>query len=360
MKRLFTTLLCAASSTALMAQISITATDMPVSGDTLRYSMASPVGSTINLTTTGANTTWDFTALTPLSQSVDAYKTALQVNPLYAATISVSAYGYKVADSLGNSGISLPISLPISITDIYTFFNKKNSPSRFIAEAFAANVSGLPTAANYSDEDEWYFFPLNYNNHDSSTFKLSYSMAGLGSFSQQGKRITDVDGWGTIKTPQFPTGVSCLRVRSVVTEIDSISFSGTAFGMPRKTVDYKWLANGEHYPILWVSANVTGNTETITSIRYRDQYRPITTNIATAPQALSILTAYPNPAQGDNMNIALPSDWTNYTIEVFDINGKLLLQQQNRDHFTIQGWSHGNYLVRVSGEKGLGFAQFIK
>ena len=136
------------------AQITINAADMPVNGDTLRYSIGAAMGFNINLADIGTNKTWNFDTLTPTLQGVDAYKTAAQVNLTYAATISPTAYGYKVTDSLPTGG-----TLPVSVKDVYSFFSIKSGPSRFVAEAFAANVSGVPVPANYQNEDEWYFFP---------------------------------------------------------------------------------------------------------------------------------------------------------------------------------------------------------
>src|SRR4051812_42344327 len=80
------------------AQITITASDMPVSGDTLRYSNANIIINTINLNDSGAAMTWNYSDLEPVNQVVDTYKTALSVNLAYAL-ISLTAYGYKVADS---------------------------------------------------------------------------------------------------------------------------------------------------------------------------------------------------------------------------------------------------------------------
>jgi hypothetical protein len=66
------------------AQITITAADMPVVNDTLRSSAANPL-TAIDITTTGTNTTWNYSTMVPVSQTVDAYKTAAQVNIAYAA-----------------------------------------------------------------------------------------------------------------------------------------------------------------------------------------------------------------------------------------------------------------------------------
>ena len=91
MKKILFSLLAILVSGGTYAQITITASDMPVSGDTLRYSIASPVGSTINLADSGAGFSWDYSTLTPASQSVDTYKTAAAVNVLYALTIPITA-----------------------------------------------------------------------------------------------------------------------------------------------------------------------------------------------------------------------------------------------------------------------------
>ena len=146
-------------ATAAGAQIQITATDMPVSGDTLRSSATAATSSGITLSNTGTNYAWDYSSLVPVSQTVANYQLAATVNIAFAVVISPTAYGYKVADSFPTPA-GLPISLPVSIKNMYTFYNKKSSPSRFVAEGFGATISGIPTPAAYQDEDEVYLFPL--------------------------------------------------------------------------------------------------------------------------------------------------------------------------------------------------------
>jgi hypothetical protein len=353
MKKTLLSVIFAATAIISKAQpITITASDMPVSGDSLRYSYVSPVGSTIDISTTGANSTWNFSTLVPVSQGLDSYKPALLVNAAYGL-ISLNAYGYKVADSLPGAS-----TLPISVSDLYTFFSKKNNPSRFVAEAFAAKIAGTPIPIVYSDEDEWYEFPLDYNDVDNSTFKLSYSFVGLGAFSQQGTRNTTVDGWGTITTPHFTTPVNCLRIRSVVDEIDTFKFQTTVMPIVRTTVDYKWLANGEHYPILWITTTVTAGNETVSAVRFRDHYRQSlgVTNVARSIQELK---AYPNPAY-DITTLAIPQDWKHYTVELFDAQGKLVMQSQNTPEINTAGISTGLYIVRVTSADNIGYVRLVK
>jgi hypothetical protein len=347
---------CLIVSCFAQAQITITAADMPVNNDTLRYSTASPAsGATINLQQTGANTVWNFSTLSPIAQGLDQYKSALSVNPIYALTIATTAYGYKIADTL-NLGAALP--LPIAITDVYTFFSKKTNPSRFVAEAFAAKVSGLPTPINYSDEDEWYYFPLTYNRLDSSTYKLSVTIPTLGALDQNGKRKTRVDGWGTIVTPYATNPVNCLRIRSEINEIDTFTFNGMKFGFPRNSVDYKWLANGERYPLLWITTNKTGTTETIASIRYRDTYRVIT-SVEKVANAVQEIKAYPNPASY-SISLAIPSSWINYEVRIFNQQGAVVATYHNQETLPLQALASGCYFVQVQAGSEIAFAKFQK
>lgn len=338
------------------AQVSITANDMPINGDTLRYSTSLAVGFNINLNDTGANKVWSFDTLTPLIQRVDEYKPALQVSLSYAI-ISPTAYGYKVADTLGLG--STP--LPVSVTEVYTFFSKKTNPSsRFVAEGFGARISGTPVPAVYSNEDEWYFFPLNYGNDDTSDFYLKVQVPSVGSLVQEGDRYTKVDAWGTIKTPFFTTPQNCIRVRTEVVAVDSVQVSPLpAVGIPRRTVDYKWLVPGEHYPALWLTTTITGSTETITAVRYRDSYRPSSIQDAAKGNTISRLDIYPNPAT-DNMKISIPGNISEYTVEVYDMQGRVLIRVQNTDVINIAELVPGNYLVRLSYENGVGYAPLIK
>lgn len=358
MRRLISMIVVLLSVQSAIAQITITSSDMPVSGDTLRYSFASTVGSTINLGDSGTSVAWNYT-FTPTAQAVDTYRSALTVNPLYALTIGLSAYGYKVADSF-------PLPLPgISIKQVYTFFEKKSSPSRFEAAAFAASISGIPTPVNYDTPDVWYFFPLTYANNDSAGYQLNISIPGLGGIKQKGYRKSRVDAWGTITTPYYTTPVACIRVRSEIREIDTVTFGATTFGFPRNSVEYKWLLNGEHYPALWVTANILGGTETISSIRYRDTYRyfdttPIINSVTNVVNNVTVLNAYPNPATDGSVTIDVPSDWGTFHIQLFDMQSKEVASYNNVRALNISALPVGQYIARVIAGTHTGYVQIAR
>lgn len=358
MKKIYAILFAVCFSQHVSAQITLTAADIPASGDTLRHSRASPIGSGINTSITGANQTWNFSTLTPVAQVLDTYKTAAQVNPLYAFTISSSAYGYKIADSVPGFN---PSTAPVQVRDIYGFFNKKpaTNPNRYVAEGGAFRVNGFPTAANYSDEDEWYFFPLQYGDVDSSTYSLTQTIASLGTYKQDGRRTTTVDGWGTIVTPYTgSTPVQVLRLRSVIVGEDSAQGLGMNIGIPRRQVEYKWMALGEHYPLLWVTSDNTTGTEIITSVRYRDIRRNIVTALENTP-TVQTFSLFPNPAQ-KVVQIVPPQGWAAYSVEVYSSTGTLVISERSVRSVAVDALAAGSYFVVLRSGAETAVARFQK
>jgi hypothetical protein len=339
--------------------ITITNSDMPVAGDKLGYSNATLAGLTISPGDSGMNRVWDYT-LSAASQSVDTYKTAADVNAAYANTISNIAYGYKVADSI--PGLSTIAMIPISIDNIYTFFQKISSPrAAFIASAYAFSLNNIvPEAANYTDPDVWYFFPLTYGNPtDSAHFALSISFLGQYGIKMSGYRQTRVDGYGTILTPYYTLPVRCIRVRSVSVETDSVTFSGSTYGIPRTTVEYKWLVNGSHYPALWVTSTLIAGNETITSAKYRDTVLPQLA-VASEKPAIYTISAFPNPAVSGRVTLDIPADWKAFTTEVYDITGKLQTVINNQREINLQTLAAGQYIIRVTSGAKIAYVKVTK
>jgi len=243
---------------------------MPSIGDTIRYSN-SPVG-TLNFAKTGTNFSWDYSGLGFTNQEVYKFQ-ALTSTPY--ATLAFSgmpfgAIGYKVADSIGQG--------QVAFKNIYNFFEKRSTDWRAVGTGFTLSALPFPAGGVYSDKDEIYKFPLNYNDFDSTTFSVTTPLGNqflqLGTYKQKGYRKTTVEGWGTITTP-YANNVSCLKIKSEITETDSLKISTPAFnlGFPNNRIEYKWLSTTEKIPILEVVGNQVGNTFVPISIRYRDNYR---------------------------------------------------------------------------------------
>lgn len=244
----------------LKAQPVITNQHMPSSGDTLRYSLANTTGVDAQESSNGANQTWDFSGLTLSRQDIASY---LSANKTTYAFYFFNQIGLKTADSLGAG--------PIMFRNIYSFYTKNSSV--FKAEGLGYTYSSIPLAANYSDEDEIYQFPLEYHDSDVSTFKFKFSIPGnLFSLVQSGTRVNYADGYGTVVTP-YKTYNNVLRVKTVINETDTLISSLAKIPIPRRTISYKYLSTSEKIPVLEITGNDQSGTFIITEIRYRDQYR---------------------------------------------------------------------------------------
>lgn len=339
----------------LQAQITITATHMPVSGDTCRYSTAN-VSAVGNYTVTGANYTWNF-SLTPTGQEIRKFQASAQTP--YFFYFFFPKYGEKIMDSLPIPSIP---GNPISIKNIYSFYKKVSSPSSFNSEGLGLTMSGVPIGATYSDEDELYKFPLAYGNRDSTTFKLSTPSNTMIPFTykKQGYRITEADGWGTITTP-YGTA-SCLRVVTTQYSMDTIFISAlpagfNKFGFPNYMRSYQWLTTGEKIPYLEVSGNVVAGNFTPTQVKYRDQARVIT---GVREEAFHpVVAVFPNPAI-DEITITTVQQQEALLIEITDLQGKVVRQLvteqgggvADQHRISVSGIAKGLYILNVSGKSG--------
>jgi len=359
MRRLVFSLCLLACGFLAHSQIAITAADMPVAGDSLRYSSTSIFSALSLAADSGENMTWNYD-FSPVSQGLDTYKKPAQVNPFLALSMgTLNCYGYKIADSI--PGISMLLS-GVTVSDLYTYYNKINIPPCFVAEAFSASLAGFPVGAVYTNPDVVYMFPLSYGRQDSNGFELRMGAASFGSIMQKGYRKTRVDGWGTITTPYFTDPVPCIRVRSEIVEEDSVVMDSTSFGIPRTTVEYKWLVKGEHYPALVVSTLSLAGIEIPLTARYRDKYRPeLNTSVRNITADNGDVFAYPNPATDGWVRFEIPDAWTkDFYIELFDAQGKSVMNHHNKRQLDVSTLPAGNYLVRLISGGSTAYIKLVK
>ncbi|MCC6818466.1 MAG: T9SS type A sorting domain-containing protein [Bacteroidia bacterium] len=257
-------------SISLNGQIQITQSNMPSINDTIRYTQST--GGSLDFEQTGANYHWDYSGLSFVSQDIYKFQalTSTPYSTLLLSGMPFGAIGYKVADSLGAG--------QFAFKNLYNFFEKKSSGWRAVGTGFTLSVLPIPAGGLYSDPDEIYTFPLNYNDKDSTTFSVTTPLGNqfiqLGTLKQKGYRLNTVEGWGTITTP-YGSNINCLKIKSVIVEIDSLKVSTPPLniGFPTTRVEYKWLSTTEKIPILEVVGTEASGNFTPTQIRYRDNFR---------------------------------------------------------------------------------------
>jgi len=241
----------------LCAQIVVNQSDMPSSGDTLRVSVTNIVPA--GYANTAMDTTWNFAALEASTQKVDTFVSVTSTPVLYWFFFLPA--GANLAAP--RSDIPIP-GLPI--TEGFTFFKK--SSSSFNDLGYAYTIQGVPLPAKYDNPDKLYQFPMTPGLTWSSVASFAISIPGIGSYSTQRVRSSEVDGWGDLTTPYgtFPT----LRVKSTLAIHDSIYIDTLGMGFPlnRNITEYKWLAKGKGIPVLQIDEE--GPLVTAT---YRDFYR---------------------------------------------------------------------------------------
>lgn len=297
-----------------IGQITISQSDMPSQGDTIRTSAG------INLDfsaveATGEDFIWDFSQLLSVNQTVDSFVSVLETPIFYWPFFLLSAN--LASPALGD----LPIpNLPLS--DVFSFYNNTNNSFQDVG--FAATLSGIPLPFKYDSPDILYKFPMQYGNADSSESGYEFGISEIGYILMNRNRVNYVDGWGTLITP-FGT-FQVLRQRSEVTEYDSIYIDSLNFGLPlnRNYIEYIWLGKGTKIPLLQITSELGGLVAVYIDSLYsetvgiQEQKKLISDYLTIIPNPVSsIFTAYFELEKPERLKIFL-----------FDMKGERVFYQE--------------------------------
>jgi hypothetical protein len=332
-------------SATAYAQITITDSDMPSSGDTVRRSLTTDFLG-IDYTLTGPNYTWDFASLEPVTQTVDTFVTVSSVPFLYQL-IFIPNVVANVAQKF--SEIDTIPELPV--TDPYRFYRKSSASYNDVG--YAITVSGIPVPVRLNPADVIYKFPLAYGNIDSSDASGQLGVPGVGYIGIDRKRVNEVDGWGTLKTP-FGT-FDVLRLKSEVFESDSVFIDSLGFGQAinRNYIEYKWMTNGIIAPLLQVTEEGP-----VVLISYVDTIQGTTVNVAEKNLQTPSVHIAPNPVSEYAVIAVDIENHTHTSVTLLNAAGIKLLDifegylPAGRHFFTLNtsnpGVSKGVGLIKVS------------
>lgn len=300
------------------AQITITDSDMPNVNDVITYSITTdPQGQDPVLT--GANYSWDYSLLQSTTQRSDTFVSVTSTPIAYQFYFNngILYSSWKASYALKGIDIGIP---QVPITDVYNFH--KNSSAEYSNVGFGSNINGVPSSTRNIPVDVEYVFPLNYGNTNISNSEFGVSVPTFGFYGQSLERTDTVDGWGTLTTP-YGT-FDCLRVKSVLSKIDTtyidfVSF-GTTIARPEE-IEYKWLASGMSTPVLKI-VTTAGN---ITTIEYQDSLSTVAIN---EQEQLINISVFPNPTR-NYVSITLNSTSSTKSLMLIKDNLGRIVAEQN-------------------------------
>ena len=340
-------LICLISAINVQAQITIVKADMPVAGDTIRFSNAS-IQTVVDLTLTGTSYLWNFANLIPVSQGVDTFLTVSSTPFIYS--LFYNQFGSNPAN-LAQKGQDITGVTQLQITNVFNFYNKTNS--QYEQVGIGASLNGITTPVAFSSHDIIYRFPMNFGNADSSDSNMSLTIPALGTYAQQTHRVNHVDGWGSLVTPYGTHNV--LRVVTDLTGSDSLYVDTLGFGFSQQrplTREYKWWANGMEIPLLQINTTVLGTNETITTIIYRDNY-VVNVGLNQLYGETNQPTIYPNPSSGNTTVHFNSTSIVPVTLQLLDVSGKLISEEINpvvvgeNSLFIAAKVTQGTYFLKI-------------
>ncbi|WP_324676517.1 T9SS type A sorting domain-containing protein [Hymenobacter sp. GOD-10R] len=323
-----------ASSLAAQAQtpISITRDDMPNVGDTLRVSQTVQLSGP-SLNTRGANQTWNYASLRPLTQRMANYQSVASTPTLLQLTFGSLLSGSNRATIANRYDLTTLQDLGLPVGNVYGFFNESANDYRQVGFGVpvptgTTTIDAPVTYRNQQSQDVVYRFPVTYEKTDSSESEFAIDLPGTAYLRDQQKRVNRADAWGTLITP-FGT-FATLRVVSTLYTRDSVSVSGAPGVIVTRPVsrEYKWLGKNQGIPLLQVTTQLVAGNEVVTSVVYRDIYRR-TGGVLAANNALAEKTvaAYPNPLPATaDLRLLLPEAGP-ATLTATDLAGRLLFRQ---------------------------------
>lgn len=347
---------------------SITRADMPAPGDTLRQSTASMVlpATAPPLTRRGPNQTWNYAALVATAQQVARF-TPVPNQPLYTFTFNSVLSGSNRATVAAPQAVPVPPGVALPITEPYQFFNASSADFRSVGYGGTLAGTAVPvTYASAAEQDVVYRFPISYASApDSSRSFFSVTIPGTGYLSQRRKRVNKVDAWGTLTTP-FGT-FQTVRVVTRIEDHDSLSAGGISQGFDLPvTREYKWLAVGQHVPLLTITTTQAGAQEVVSGVEYRDVYRRISGPLAATRQLPeSTITVFPTPVRPDqDLHLFIPGS---ATVEATDAAGRLLFQLSLTPHNGVAeipaaafGSFQGLLFLRVQTAAGVAVRRVVR
>lgn len=359
LRLIFTTLLFGSFS---YGQISIDQNDFADAGDTVIISTSNDFG--IDFSTTGANSTWDFSYLTAESQKFHKF-VGLGNAPFTTQVLFGNFAPQDYSSNYSHDFSGLPLdqfggALPITFENIVRY--TKISADSITLTGYSADINGQTVPFRSDTIETAYKFPLEFNNSYSSR---GYSYLDLNPiqdaiYIQHRLRNTEVDGYGSVITP-YGT-FDALRVHHTIYESDSLYVSFSGFGtwidLPIPVShQYEYIAKDEKMPVMKITTQEIQGSEQVSSVEYRDSYQNLDANLAENSIEISI---YPNPTS-EILNINAEELISGYSI--IDASGKVIMNKtvspSKNIEVKVTTFAKGIYQVVIHTENSISLKSIV-
>ena len=363
-KHLLSAFLITVSSYAV-AQITITKDDFPTTGSNIMMSTAN-LDLGIDITTTGASQSWDYSTLTRASQDNWVHNSPNALGFLAILTFGTFAPTKYIATYYRPS-TAIPVQqitsfLPVTIDSIFAFTRVAIDSVNTVG--YGMRVSGNTIGFRSDSIEKTHDLTATYGDSWDAQAKtlIDFNPFFAASFLQRRDRTAVVDGYGNITTPYgtFPI----IRIKHTIVERDSLFYQDTIFTIPidlavpinlPTAYEYEWRAVGEREAILRIKTSEILGNEVVSSIEYRDiDHAGIETNES------NDLFIYPNPTQ-NALNVKMNGIIN--SCSVMSINGEILQELavgQDQLHIDFSTYAAGIYFINIISDKGTEQYRIVK
>lgn len=218
----------------------------------------------------GANQTWDFSELTPLNPtSVDYVSVSGAPFGYQFFFNSPFTPNYQATHAIEGEGIDL-----VAVTIDEFFFFYKNTPTQYNIVGYGGTVNGIPLPAQTNPIDVVYALPVEYGNTHASYSEWGIEIPTVGTYRQRQNRSYEVEGYGTVITPEGSFNALKLKVELQTEDSLYVDFIGQGLTFQRESTVYTWLAEGEGIPVLEITetfGQATARYKAATPIGIADQ-----------------------------------------------------------------------------------------
>ena len=321
-----------------------------------------------NFDTTGANLTWNYTALGKDSwgnkSTVTAASSGYQAPFITQCLLSGGGLTCLVKwNGLTNMGILDLDSMNAVVVTLYDVMTMaKKTSGHLVGTVKGMRIKDstgitVPIVAEYDNQDTILNFPLTYQDSGKSYGAWGYDLNAIGQNIQYKvtyDRKYTVEGWGKLITPHA-TYNNTLKVRTTLDQVDSVNFMGTKFGIPRVIVEYTWYDAAFGLPVMKAEGIEVLGITTINTVSYIDNVY-----VGTEEKELAQFNLFPNPST-DVITISSGDNTSIDSYKIMDIQGRFIQQNRFSKSISVAELETGTYLIQLfSDNKIVGVEKFVK